>query len=480
METALQPQSSRQKALQINLDPAPYGSFAEIGAGQEVAALFFKAGAASGTVAKTISAYDMTFSDSIYGPEESGRYVCESRLLKMLNREYSLLEKRLKGVRPSNTLFFAFADTMVALNFNKTNEGHGWMGVRFQLQPDAEPNDVIIHLRMLDNDTILQQQAVGIIGVNLIYACLYLNHSPDLIIQSLLDNAGSERIEIDMMRFTGPDFKNIDNRLISLKLVRNGLCNAALFGPTGNVLQPSEVFYKKNILILRGRFRPITYVATDMHKTGYEQFIKDKDVDPYNVVAVSELTLVNLKADGEINEKDFLDRAELLCSLGQTVLISNYHEYYKVVAYLSRFTKEKIGVTLGIINLSEIFNEDYYKGLKGGILESFSTLFSRNVKMYVYPAKDQQTGIVTTCRNFILPEHLTYLYMYLLSNDKLEDIKEAHLEYLNIVSDNVLYLIKSGQPGWESMVPPLVANAIIEKKLFDYSYNTYSSNTTTY
>ena len=470
------PQSTREKALQINLDPAPYGSFAEIGAGQEVAALFFKAGAASGTVAKTISAYDMTFSDSIYGPEESGRYVCESRLLKMLNREYSLLEKRLKGVRPADTLFFAFADTMVALNFNKSNEAHGWMGIRFQIRPDSEPNDVIIHLRMLDNDTNLQQQAVGIVGVNLVYGCMYLNQSIDLFIQSLLDNVGNERIEIDMMRFTGPDFASIDNRVISLKLVRNGLSNAALFGPDGNVLQPSEVFYKKHILLLRGRFRPITHVAMDMIKTGYEEFANDSDVDVDKIITVSELTLVNLKADGEINEKDFLDRAEILCSLGQTVLISNYHEYYKVVAYLSRFTKLKIGVVLGIINLSEIFNEDYYKSLKGGILESFSALFSRNVKMYVYPAKDPQTGRLVTCKNFVLPEHLTYLYMYLLANDKMEDIRGAHTEYLNIISDQVLNMIKSGQAGWENMVPPLVANSIIEKKLFDYNYSNTAVN----
>ncbi len=470
------PQSTREKALQINLDPAPYGSFAEIGAGQEVAALFFKAGAASGTVAKTISAYDMTFSDSIYGPEESGRYVCESRLLKMLNREYSLLEKRLKGVRPADTLFFAFADTMVALNFNKSNEAHGWMGIRFQIRPDSEPNDVIIHLRMLDNDTNLQQQAVGIVGVNLVYGCMYLNQSIDLFIQSLLDNVGSDRIEIDMMRFTGPDFASIDNRVISLKLVRNGLSNAALFGPDGNVLQPSEVFYKKHILLLRGRFRPITHVAMDMIKTGYEEFANDSDVDVDKIITVSELTLVNLKADGEINEKDFLDRAEILCSLGQTVLISNYHEYYKVVAYLSRFTKLKIGVVLGIINLSEIFNEDYYKSLKGGILESFSALFSRNVKMYVYPAKDPQTGRLVTCKNFVLPEHLTYLYLYLLANDKMEDIRGAHTEYLNIISDQVLNMIKSGQAGWENMVPPLVANSIIEKKLFDYNYSNTAVN----
>jgi hypothetical protein len=464
--TALTP---RQKALQINLNPQTYGSFAEIGAGQEVAALFFKAGAASGTIAKTISAYDMTFSDAIYGSEESGRYVCESRLIKMLSREYTLLEKRLKGVRPADTLFFAFANTLVALNYNKTNEGHGWIGVRFQLRPASEPNDVIIHVRMLDNDSALQQQAIGIIGVNLVYGCFYHHQNPEKLLTSLVDHLGTERIEIDMMRVTGPDFKNVDNRLISLQLVKNSLTHAALFDPHGNVLQPSEVFYKKNILLLRGRFRPITKVNTDMLKSGEEQFKNENSVDPNNIISVSELTLSNLRNEGEINERDFLDRAELLCSLGQTVLISDYHEYYRLVSYLSRFTKQKIGIIIGILNLAEIFNEKYYANLKGGILEAFATLFSRNVKIYVYPSRDQKTYEYLNCTNFHLSPKLKDLYEYLLVNDKLEDIKEVRLEYLSIISDNVLEMIKKGEKGWEIMVPELVAVAIKEKKLFSYS-----------
>jgi hypothetical protein len=461
--------SPRQKALEINLDPRTYGSFAEIGAGQEVAALFFKAGAASGTIAKTISAYDMTFSDAIYGPEESGRYVCESRLMKMLSREYTLIEKRLKGIRSPDTLFFAFADTLVALNYNKTNEGHGWIGLRFQLKPDSEPNDVVIHVRMLDNDSSLQQQAIGIIGVNLIYACFYYHNNPEKMLKSLLEHLGKDRIEIDMMRVTGPDFKTVDNRFISLLLVKNKLTHAALFDPQGNVLQPSEVFYKKNILLLRGRFRPVTKVNTDMLRSGCEQFKNDSGVDHNNMIAVSELTLSNLLHEGEINEKDFLDRAELLCSLGQTVLISDYHEYYRLVAYLSRFTKQKIGIIIGILNLADIFNEKYYLNLKGGILEAFAALYSRNVKMYVYPSRDSKTLEYKNCTNFQLPPNLIDLYEYLLVNDKLEDIKDVRVEYLNIISDRVLEMIKNGEEGWEMMVPESVAQAIKEKKLFSYS-----------
>jgi hypothetical protein len=459
----------RQKALQINLDARTYGSFAEIGAGQEVAALFFKAGAASGTIAKTISAYDMTFSDAIYGPEESGRYVCESRLMKMLSREYTLIEKRLKGVRPPETLFFAFANTVVALNYNKTNKGHGWLGIRFQLHPDSEPNDVVIHVNMLDNDTLLQQAAVGIIGVNLVYACFHYYNNPEKMITSLVDSLGIERIEVDMMRITGPDFKNVDNRLVSLLLVKNKLTHAALFDPQGNVLQPSEAFYKKNILVLRGRFRPVTNVSMDMLETGLEEFKNDKDVVAEKVLEVCELTLASLRSEGQINEKDFLDRAEILCSLGQTVLISDYPEYFRLVAYLSGFTKAKIGIIIGVLGLSDIFNEKYYLNLKGGILEAFATLYSRNVKMYAYPAKDLTTGELKTLQNFKLPANLVDLYEYLIANDKIEDIHKFQMEYLTIISDRVLDMIKKGEPGWEAMVPEQVAASIKEKKLFFYN-----------
>jgi hypothetical protein len=305
---------TRQKALKINLSRKIYGSFAEIGAGQEVASLFFKAGAASGTIAKTISAYDMTFSDAIYGAEETGRYVCESRLMKMLNREYNLVEMRLAEKRGEDTTFFAFANTVVTINFQKTNEGHGWIGLRFQLTPRGPYNDAIIHVRMLDNTSLQQQQVLGIIGVNLIYACFYYHHSPETLLKSLMDELSPDNIEIDMVRITGPDFPHVDNRLLSLQLVKNGFTNAALFGPDGNVLQPSETLYKKHILALRGRFRPVTHVNMDMLKKGHEQFLQEPDVDSSRVVVLAELTLSNLRTGDEIDEKDFLDRVDTLCS----------------------------------------------------------------------------------------------------------------------------------------------------------------------
>jgi hypothetical protein len=213
---------TKQKALAINLDPKIYGSFAEIGAGQDVAANFFKAGASSGTIAKTMSAYDMTFSDAIYGVQQVKRYVSEQRLISMLDHEYSLLIERLAAQRGNSTTFFAFSDTISALNYHKTNQGHGWMGVRFQLEPNGKFNDVVLHVKLLDNDNNLQQQAAGILGVNLMYACFYFYENPLVFLLSLMDDLSKDRIQIDMIRFEGPNFAKVDNRLMSLHLVKYG------------------------------------------------------------------------------------------------------------------------------------------------------------------------------------------------------------------------------------------------------------------
>jgi hypothetical protein len=222
----------------------------------------------------------MTFSDAIYGAEESGRYVVESRLTKMLNREYNLVEMRLAEKRGADTTFFAFANTVVTLNYQKTNEGHGWIGLRFQLKPRGPYNDAVIHVRLHDNNALQQQYALGVIGVNLIYACFHYHQAPERLLESLMDDLSPERMEIDMIRITGPDLRHVDNRLLSLQLVRNGFTNVALFGPDGNVLQPSEYLYKKHILALRGRFRPVTHVNLDMLRQGAEQFLQEPDVDP--------------------------------------------------------------------------------------------------------------------------------------------------------------------------------------------------------
>ena len=458
---------TKQKALRINLDRRIYGSFAEIGAGQETAAMFFKAGGASGTIAKTMSAYDMTFSDSIYGVEESGRYVVESRLVKMLSKEYTLLEKRLAEKRGPDTTFFSFANTVVALNYQKTNEAHGWIGCRFQLTPQSGYNDVIIHVRMLDNENILQQQALGVIGVNLIYGCYYYAKTPETLVLSLMDDLSPERIQIDMIRFNGPDFATVDNRLMTLHLVKNGFTDAALFGPDGQALQPSEALYKKHILVMRGRLRPLTNVQLDMIENSQKQFMAEDDVDENRVISMAELTLHNLKANEQgIDEKDFLDRVDILCSMGLAVMISNYLEYYKLVAYLARLTRLKCGLVVGIPNLEYIFDEGHYEFLPGGILESFAMLFSRKIKLFVYPTL--RDGAIYSCEDFKLPATLEPLYQYLIRNDKIEAIRNYNEENLHISTDAVLEMIQEGRDGWESLVPARVAEQIKSNCLFGY------------
>ena len=465
---------TKQKALAINLDPQIYGSFAEIGAGQDVAANFFKAGASSGTIAKTMSAYDMTFSDAIYGAQKSRRYVSEARLLAMQEKEYGLLIERLAESRGDKTTFFSFADTMSALNYHKTNEGHGWMGVRFQLEPNGEYNDVIIHVKLLDNDGILQQNAVGVLGVNLIYACFYYHTHPNIFLLSLMDNLTKDAMQIDMIRFEGPGFKNVDNRLMSLHLVKYGFSDAALFGPDGKNMQPSEILYKKHVAVVRGRFRPVINVHMDMLNNGVKQFVQETDVDKDNVVVIMELTLQALKerdADptAEIDEKDFLDRVDILCALGQTVLISDFHEYYKLVAYLSKITKLKMGVVMGYPNLEYIF-QDHYQDLPGGILEAFATLFSRKVKLFIYPTL--RDGIIWNCLRFNPPPLLVDLYRYLIANNKIEDIRHFSEDNLHVDTDKVLHLIKQGADGWEEYVPAEVAAIIKERCLFGYACDT--------
>lgn len=459
--------TTQEKALRINLSKAIYGSFAEIGAGQEVAANFFKVGGASGTIAKTISAYDMKFSDAIYGVCD--RYVCEDRLLQMLDHEYVLLPERLPH-RIETTRFFAFSDTVEIVNYERTNQGNGWMGLRFQLRPQTEPNECVIHFKMHDTDPLQQQLALGIVGVNMIYGSMFLSE-PEEILMSLIDGLTARRIEIDMFRLTGPDFKHVDNRLMALKMVKNGLTKAAMFGPDGNVMQPTDELYKKNVLVLRGRFRPPTHVNVDMLLSSRRHFRREPDVDRSRIMLITELTLNDLSPDGKIDERDFLHRADIICSLGQSVLISNYFEHYRLVDYLSRITKgKKIGIIMGIYALQKVFDEKTYENIRGGILECFASLFGHNVKLYVYPALRRNSNEFFTLKDFEkeLPDNLKHLFRYLMDNNKLEDVNDANTKNLHIVSDHVLAMIKKGESGWEQFVPHKVEEAIKKFGLFDY------------
>ena len=457
--------STKERALRINLDTNIYGSFAEIGAGQEIAAHFFKAGGASGTIAKSISAYDMDFSDAIYGKHD--RYVCETRLKTMLDLEYSLLEDRLSS-KSSHTRFFAIANTVEALNYGKTNRPHGWFGCKFQLYPNSEPNICVIHVKMHDYDGMHQQAALGIVGVNLLYACMFI-HDPGEFLNALTDDLSSGRIEIDMFKLKGDDFTHVDNRLMSLKLVKNGLTSVAVFGPDGNVHQPSEMLYKKNVLILRGRFRPVTHVNVDMLLAARRHFKVEKGVEKHKIVVLSELTLTDLSADGEIDEQDFLSRVDIICSLGQNVMISNYPEYYRLVEYLSKYTKGyKLGIILGVHNLTRVLDERYYTDIRGGLLEACGHLFGGNMKMYVYPSKRKNEDGLYTLDSLKLSKKLKPLLSYLRINDKITQIDDANIENLDIISDNVLEMIKNDENGWEKYVPKKVASAIKENFLFGF------------
>lgn len=460
--------TTTQKALQLNLDPEIYGTFAEIGAGQEVVRHFFRAGAASGTIAKAMSAYDKDFSDAIYGKEKSGRYVCESRLKKMITHEYGLITARLEREKYPNKRFFAFANNVATINYSKTIKGHGWMGLRFQLSPNSEPNDIIIHFNLHEPEAKLQQETVGVLGVNLLYACMYLSHKPKELIKSLYDNLHRDQLEINMVQMNGEDFKEVDNRLLSLFLVKNGMTDAVIFGPDGNNLQPADVLYKKNILTIRGSFRPVTKVNIDMITNGYKQFVEDPKVDKKKMVVLFEITLNNLKSEGDIDEQDFLDRANILCSLGQTVMISNYQRYYKLLEYFSSFTSKRMGIILGVPNLVELYDERYYRNLSGGILEAFGKMFNRDLKMYLYPYKNQETGELTTTENIEIHPRYKALYEHFVFNQRIVDFNEFDEDILHIFSREVLRKIRNGESGWEDMIPKYVDNIIKEKRLFGY------------
>jgi hypothetical protein len=456
--------NTESKALAVNLDTRRYGSFAEIGAGQEVVRWFFRVGAAAGTIAKSMSAYDMSVSDAIYGPCE--RYVCRQRLQDMLDREQALNLERLRESRGDTTAFFAFADTVSARNFHGTNECHGWMGIRFQAHPRDEDSQIIIHVRMLDTENSLQQEALGTVGVNLVYGAAFLSHEPDQLIESLLDDLSTRRIEIDMIEFSGIAFRHVDNRVMSLKLVQLGLSNAAMFSANGEVLQPSEVLRKKPILVERGSFRPYTNVNMDMLESAKEKFADEEDVEADDVVTIAEITMRNLRANGDIDLRDFLERVDVLAASGMTVLISDYFEYYRLAAYLSHQTKKKIGITMGAASLVELFDEKYYTELDGGILESFGRLFKNDLKLYIYPLLNQETGELTTVENLKVADDLRTLYQYLVDKGEIEQLHNYNPEYLSTFSRAVLRMIDSGDEAWKQHVPEEVAEIIEQRGFF--------------
>lgn len=467
MSSERQQINTHQKALEVNLDKSRYGTFAEIGAGQEVARWFFKVGAAAGTISKSMSAYDMAVSDAIYG--KCDRYVSRQRLQSMLDYEHGLNLERLVPTRGDHTSFFAFADTVAARNFKGTNECHGWMGVKYQAHPRDDDSQVIIHVRMLDNENSLQQEALGIVGVNLLHAAFFLHHKPDEMVESLLDGLSTDRVEVDMIEFSGIEFRHVDNRVMSLKLVQLGLSDAALFGPSGEVLQPSGVLRKRPILVERGSFRPVTKVNIDMINGANQLFSEELGPeDGGEIVELMEITMRNLLRSGEIDLNDFLARADVVAAAGKIVLISDYFEYYRLAAYLRRYTNKPIAVTLGLGSLLDLFNEEYYSTLEGGILEAFGKLFTTNLRIYVYPQLDEHTGALQTVENLEMGPDLENLYKHLVGRGLIKQLHNADEKLLHIFSRDVLIKIKQGDSSWEAMVPDEIATVIKKRQFFGY------------
>ncbi|MFN8310623.1 MAG: hypothetical protein U0T73_11740 [Chitinophagales bacterium] len=460
--------SIKRKALRINLESSIYGTFAEIGAGQEVARTFFQVGGASGTVAKTMSAYDMSFSDAIYGEEESGRYVSDSRLKSMLHHEYALLTERLVGEKYTHRRFFAFADSCTTINFMKNNDPHCWMGLRFQLIPEGPVNEVVMHLRLKEKDALLQQRTIGGMGVNLIFSCFWFSSNMDSFVDSLMDNLSTDQVEIDMLSVKGENFSQVDNRLLALMLVKKGFTSGTIFGPDKEVYHPKDILYKKDIVCLRGRFRPVTKVSEDMCYCGVETFKKVFHATKEDVIALSELTINNLEADAGLSDKDFLDRTEILCNLGHTVMVSNCQKHDTLMEYLRRCRPKHIGIVVGIMNLQELFNPSHYEFAQGEILRYFGQIFQSNTRMLVYPFQPKAEGPVITLNEFEVNEEYRPLLKYLRDNNFLVDVEGYDTSLLQIFSNDVIKKIKTGEYGWEEDVPESVAEFIKQNCLFDY------------
>lgn len=460
--------STYDKALRINLDEEKYGTFAEIGAGQEVANWFFRASGTAGTMAKTISAYDMTMSDAIYG--KSKRYVSRDRVNAMLDHEYDLLVERLKEERGSNSTFFSFSNTVRARGYRDTGECHGWLGIRLQLRPLEDPCQILIHVRLLDLENVDQMEALGIIGVNLIHAAFYHRDHMSLFVESLMDGLSNDRVEVDMLKFSGEGFKMIDNRLCHLQLVNSGLTAAAMFLPNGEVVQPAEALYNKPIILLRGSFNPVTNLHLDMLSQTRDQFCKLLDSEQQsNAVELCEISMNNLlrkgeDVAGEVDHLAFLDRADALQALGKTVLVSRCPEFHRIAGYLSRYTSSPIGIVLSIGLLNELFKAKWSEGLAGGILESFGRLFKHGLSLYVYPWGNRKSGELVTAENFNTPEKLHHLYKYFRDNGMIRAIPCGDSELLKYTGRDIQRMIAVGNETWKNLVPEQAHRAALHHR----------------
>ena len=456
-----------QKAFEINLDDRFYGTFAEIGAGQEVARHFFRAGGAAGTIAKSMSAYDMTVSDDIYG--KSGRYVSRQRVETMLKREFEQLVERLDGQRGDSTCFFAFADTVAAKSFKYTADCHGWMGVQFQHDPKSAPSRVLLHVTMLDQANLQQQEALGVIGTNLIYACYKHASNRDEFIASLMHHLSLDRIKVDFIDICGEAFEKSDSRVWSLDLVKRNYCDAVMFNQKGEICAPKDELYKKNIVVCRGSYRPPTLVNIDMLESGTKAFVDSLEKEQKDkVIILPEISMSKLKERGEVNSEDFLARVELLASLGHNVLISSFDTYGDLNYYLSNHTQMRLAFVMGYYNLSEVFNNDKYTEQPGGLFGGLGALLGHRTNIYVYPAKDEKNDNILISEKAEVETSLQEMICYLKKHNRIFDLKDFNKEVFHIWSRIVLKMIQNKESGWEDMVPKGVAKTVKDQCLFEY------------
>lgn len=468
MEKRVSERSASQKALRINLDEKKYGTIVEIGAGQEVARQFFLAGAAAGTIAKTMSAYDMKFSDAIYGVQEDRRYVSRSRVQAMMEQEFGLVVERVGDIRSKSSRYFAYAATVAARSFKGDNECHAWCGIRVQMYPGAAPSDITLHVRMFDDNAEAQQQALGVLGVNLIYAAFYYFENPKKIIDSLTDNMKAGRIEVDSIDFHGPYFEDLDNRTKNIHLIRSWKTRAIMFRPDGSVAVPAELLYKKNVLTIRGSFRPVTKLNVDMIEQGKLSFSELEDVTPENTIAIAEISLNDAHGhDANYPNQDIVQRVQVLNAMGYHVMVSDYTRYFSLRAYFRQYTKLNIGIVVGMINVKQIFDEDFYRGVEGGILEGFGKLFPDRTRLFVYPELNED-GEISEFTDLKVPDHLRFLYRHLLENGFIFGIDCSDKELFKIYSREVLKQLPKGRGDWEKSLPEGVVKEIVENKFFGY------------
>ena len=386
----------------------------------------------------------------------------------MLDYEYDLLVQRLEGIRSERTAFFAFADTVATSSYSRHEDGHGWVGLKFQHHPMSQPSQITLHARLLDAENVRQQEAVGTLGVNLLYAAYYLHGDPRMLISSLADELSWKRIEIDMVDLSGPCFEGLDDRLMSLQLVEQDLTDAVLFTAEGTVVEPAELLHGRPVLVGRGTFRPVTNTTLDMLERAQALFSEELTDSGEEVVALAEITLRNLTARDEIVPADLLARVDVLSALGETVMVSRHAHHYRMAAHIRRYTSEPVGFVLGIPALKELFEEKYYTDLDGGILESFGRLFKSGVKLYVYPSRDSVPDRLVTAHNLEVAPHLRLLYAFLRESGLLRAIEKVDESQLHVFPGDVQALIEGGDPVWEEMVPAEAARTIKERALFGY------------